>query len=249
MIKKSIGVLAFIAAVGPAWSLVTFTGTNNSNLSAKATFDAVGNQLIVVLSNISTSDVLAPADVLTAVFFDYNGLALALASTSAVLSPGSSVLFGTSDPGGVVGGEWAYGSGLAGAPNGAKNGISSSGLSPLFGAATFPGNDLDGNASSVNGVGYGITSAGDNTLTGNQKVTGSVPLIKSSVTFTLTGLPSGFNLSGIGNVSFQYGTGLDEPNITGDGGTGPSGEPSVPGPAAAIPFGVGFLAALRKRRS
>lgn len=249
MIKKSIGVLAFIAAVGPAWSLVTFTGTGTgsfANLSAKATFDVVGSQLIVVLSNISSADVLAPADVLTGIFFDYNGLALPLTSTSAVLTGGSSVFFGPVDPGDVVGGEWAYGSSLSGAPLSAKNGISSSGLG-LFGAATFPGNDLDGNAASVNGVGYGITSSGDNLLTGNQKVTGSVPLIKSSVTFTLTGLPTGFNLAGLGNVSFQYGTALTEPNIT--GGKDPSGEPSVPGPAAAIPFGIGFLAALRRRRS
>ncbi len=245
MIKKSLGVLAFIGAVGPAWSLVSFTGTNGSNLTANATFDVLGNQLIVVLSNVSTYDVQNPAEVLTGVYFDYNGLALPLGSTSAVLTTGSSVLFGTTDPGNVVGGEWAYGSGLSGAPHSAKNGISSSGLG-IFGGATFPGTNLEGPAA-LDGVQYGITSAGDNPALGNAAVTGGNALIKSSVTFTLTGLPNGFNLLAISNVSFQYGTALTEPNIT--GGKDPSGEPSVPGPAAAVPFGIGFIAALRKRRS
>lgn len=245
MIKKTLGVIALTAVVGPAWSLVSFTGTNGSNLNANATFDVVGNQLIVVLSNVSTWDVDVPVDILTAVFFDYAGGALPLTSTSAVLTPGSIVLFGTTDPGGVVGGEWAYGSGLSGAPYSAKNGISSAGFG-LFGSATFPGSDLNSPAA-VNGLNYGITSLGDNPATGNQMVTGGEPLIKHSVTFTLTGLPTGFDLSKIGNVSFQYGTGLNEPNIT--GGKDKSGEPAVPGPAAVVPFAVGFWAALRKRRA
>ena len=71
-----IGVLAI--CVLPAYGEyleVTRTGTGAySHLKASARFDALaGGQLQVVLSNISTRDVLVPADVLTAVFFNIDG--------------------------------------------------------------------------------------------------------------------------------------------------------------------------------
>jgi len=109
----------------------------------------------------------------------------------------------------VVGGEWAYEDGLAG-PHGAAQGISSSGLG-LFGPEDrFPGDDLQA-PDSVDGVQYGILSAGDLTGTGNGGITGSGGLVKNSVTFVLSGFIG--DLSSITNVSFQYGTSLREPNI------------------------------------
>ena len=181
------------------------------SLKAKATFDTSGTNLIVTLENTSLNDVLVPIDVLTAVFFDIAGDP-ALTPVSAVLLGGSVVYFGGTDPGGVVGGEWAYASGLSGAPGDASQGISSTGLG-LFGPGDlFPGTDLDSPAS-PNGLNYGITSAGDNLATGNWPVTGKEPLIKNGVVFTLSGLPEGFALSDISNVYFQYGTSLDEPHI------------------------------------
>src|SRR5262249_52318516 len=138
--------------------------------------------------------------------------ALNLGRTSVVLGAGSVVLFGTSDPGGVVGGEFAYREALAGAPHGAAYGVSSPGVG-LFGPAdVFPGSNPFGPAS-PNGLEYGIVSAGDDPTTGNTPVTGSEPLIKNRVIVTLSGLPAGFDLTRIGNVSFQYGTALTEPNL------------------------------------
>ena len=105
-----------------------------------------------------------------------------------------------------------YRSGLSGAPGGAGQGISSTGLG-LFGPFDlFPGSNLQGPAS-PDGLQYGITSAGDNPLTGNTPVTasGMNDLIQNAVAFKLTGLPGGFTLSDISNVSFLYGTSLPVP--------------------------------------
>src|SRR5262249_38071850 len=145
-------------------------------------------------TNTSDGDVLMPVDVLTAVFFDVSGPALSLTPTSAVLNGGSTVFFGTTDPGNVVGGEWAYKGGLVGEPAGDHYGISSTGIN-LFGPGDrFPGNNLQG-PDSPDGLQYGITSAGDNPATGNSPVTGDNALIQNSVVFHLSGLPAGFDPS------------------------------------------------------
>jgi len=177
----------------------TATGSNpksGETLAASVDFSINGSgQLVVVLTNTVTgtnSDVLVPSDILSAVFFSLPGVTLATrTNSSAVLTAGSSVFY---DPdgqpaGGVVGGEWAYKGALSGAPYSATSGISSSGFGtdaiPMFGPQNlFPGSDLAPPAS-PDGVNYGILSAGDNTATGNNKVTGSGGLIKDSVTFTL----------------------------------------------------------------
>lgn len=209
--NTTLSMLTILVMTGVAMAApVTFTGTLGS-LASSATFDTSGNNLVVTLTNISTADVLIPSDVLTAVFFDSGAT---LTPQSALLNAGSTVFFG-SDGGGNVGGEWAYGSGLAGAPGGATQGISSSGFG-LFGAGNFNGPDLEPPAA-VDGVQYGITSAGDNPATGNAAVTGNNALIQNSVVFTLSGLPAGFDpFASISHVSFQYGTALTEPNIPPD---------------------------------
>ena len=205
---------------------------SQGSLAAKAVFDVSGTDLIVTLTNTSSSDVMAPADVLTALFFD-SATPLTLARTSATLSIGSVVHFGSTDPGGVVGGEWAYGSGLAGAPHGSAYGISSTGVN-LFGPGDrFPGNDLQPPAS-PDGVQYGITSTGDNVANGNATVTGANALIQNEVVFVLSGLPANFDPSTqISNVNFQYGTDLSEPNI--------------PEPGTLGLLAVGVLGMLRRR--
>jgi hypothetical protein len=185
----------------------------SGNLAASVRFEIVGGNLQVTLTNTSAHDVLVPADVLTAVFFDTTGTSATLAPVSAVLAPGSEVLFGGTDPGGVVGGEWAYKAGLSGAPWSATRGISSAGFG-LFGPEDrFPGSDLQPPAS-PDGVQYGITSAGDDITIGNPKVTGSQALIQNSVVFTLSCAGNCDDLlASISNISFQYGTRLGEPNL------------------------------------
>ncbi len=192
----------------------TTISASSGNLSASATFDVSGSTLTITLANTTTADVLVPADVLTAVFFDDG--THTFTRVSAVVASGSTVFFGSTDPGGVVGGEWAFANGLSGAPGTAGIGVSSSGFG-LFGPTdNFPGSNLQGPAS-VDGIQYGITSAGDISTTGNAAVTGANALIKNAVmfTFTIDDGTGNFTLAdlGIHNVSFQYGTALTEPNI------------------------------------
>lgn len=211
--RKFVGCLgcALMAAAPALADSVTFSASQGI-LAASATFETSGSNLVVTLENTSGFDVMVPADVLTAVFFDVAGSPLSLTPLSGVLAMSDVVLFGIADPGDVIGGEWAYNSALSGAPNGSAYGLSSAGFG-LFGPSNvFPGSNLSGPAS-PNGLQYGLVSAGDNPVTGNTPVTGSQPLIKNGVVLTLSGLPGGFSVDSIGNVSFQYGTALDEPNI------------------------------------
>jgi hypothetical protein len=108
----------------------------------------------------------------------------------------------------------------------------------------FPGTDLQP-PPNPDGLQYGLTSAGDDTATGNAKVTGSQALIKNSVIFTLGGLPTGFKLTDISNVNFQYGTALDEGHFPGERGIGPN---EVPIPAAAWLLGTGLFGLVGVRR-
>src|SRR5262245_6108884 len=236
--RKSVALAASfaVAALSGASSASVIWSGSSGNLAALAEFAVVGSDLVVTLTNTSGFDVLVPADVLTAVFFDVSGPALTLSRTSAVIGPTSTVAFGTTDPGGVVGGEWAYTSGLVGTPGGAY-GISSAGLN-LFGSGdVFPGSNLQGPAE-PNGLQYGITSAGDNTGTGNAAVTGGNALIKNQVVFTLGGVGAGFDLNRISAVTFQYGTAT---------GTEPS-FPGTPTPGTLALLGLGGMVITRRRR-
>ncbi len=239
----SVAILLFPAAVGAT----PLTVSNSSgSLSASVTFsNVVAGLITITLTNTSGVDVDDPPDILTAVFFDINGVA-PLTPSSAVLAGGSIVSFGL-DGGGNVGGEWAYASALVGAPGGATEGISSAGFG-LFGAANFGGANLQGPAA-VDGLQYGLTSAGDNLATGNAAVTGGFALIQNSVAFTLSGtFPGGFDPSGTGtitNVRFQYGTSLtEEPCFP-----APC-FPTVPAPSTLVLLGAGLtvLAGVRRRR-
>lgn len=240
---------ALIGLLSTTANATLFTGSSG-NLAASADFSISGSTLTVVLTNTSSSDVLVPSDVLTAVFFDISGNPT-LTSVSAVLTGGSTVFY---DPdgqpaGGVVGGEWGYDTGLSGPSGAGSRGISSSGLGGVFGQPTFPGNNLAGPAA-LDGLQYGLLSAGDNSLTGNGGITGSNGLIKNSVTFTLTGIFSGNEV--FSNVFFQYGTALSEPGYTGQCRTGnclppTSGNP-VPEPTATWLLGASLLGFYGYRR-
>jgi hypothetical protein len=232
----------------------TFFGADLDNsLFASAAFDTSGTELIVTLSNISSFDVLVPVDVLTAIFFDIAGDPT-LTRISATLAPGSSVVNPPpepTDPGpDGIGGEWAYKTGLSGVsgmplgnpttlspPN---QGISSVGLGPFGPGDRFPGNNLAG-PDSPNGLQYGLTSAGDDITTGNNKVK-KTPLIQNAAVFALGGLPAGFDPStGIFNVTFHYGTSFDEPNVPAIIVPGDDSNPSVPEPSSLILLGIGIL--------
>jgi len=235
-------VLACAAATTGASATVIWqgNGTGSGALSASADFSLSGGDLVVRLTNTGAGDVLVPTDVLTAIFFDVSGGGVSLTRESAVLGAGSSVFY---DPdgqpaGGVVGGEWAYLSGLSGGPGSRSYGISSTGLS-LFGPGDrFPGPDLQP-PTSPDGLQYGILSTFDNTSTGNSAILNSGGLIKDTVVFTLSGAGAGFDLNRITNVFFLYGTAL------GEGGYGGH---QTPAPGAMALLGIGGLFCMRRRR-
>lgn len=203
--------LAVVSVSGPvAFADLTVTFSQD-HLAARATFVQDGTDLFVTLENISTFDVLAPSDVLTAVYFDMDG-AITLTKVRATLTDGSEVLFPPEnnddglDANGEVGGEYAYRNNLSGP---AHNVISGVGLDDYMGPNDlFPGTPLWGPPSdSPNGLGYGITSDGDDPTVGNAKVTGDVPLVRSGIIFEFSGLPIGYDLdTSVHNVLFNYGT-------------------------------------------
>jgi hypothetical protein len=214
-LAAAVGVIGLVQSA----SATTYSATLGQ-LSASVTFTFSGNTLTVVLANTSSADVTQPNQVLTGVFFNLAGNPVGGDPSTAVLTAGSSVAFGPTGPGGDVSGEWAYAAGVNG-PGAATQGISSSGFGIFGGGGTpfDPGGNLQGPAG-VDGLQYGITSAGDNLGTGNTPVTGSNALIKNSVTFTLT-FAGAVNVDAITDISFQYGTALNEPNVPCCGGNIP----------------------------
>lgn len=197
---------------------ITFTGSSGT-LAASATFEITGGQLVVTLANTSAADVMTPSDVLTAVFFSLPS-GVTLTPVSALVASGSQVFFGPSN-GGNVGGEWAY----------ASQGASSAGFG-IFGSGNFNGPNLQGPPNgAVDGLQYGLTSAGDNLSTGNAAVTGGNALIQNSVVLTLA-VTGSLAATDVSNVTFQYGTALTEPSFPGN--------PTVPEPGTVLLLGSGL---------
>lgn len=233
---------AALLMAAPASALVTFSwsGPNPSNgghpLAAEAAFSITGSTMQIQLSNTAASDVLVPTDVLTAVFFHLPGDPL-LTPVSVTVAPGSEVRFGGgTDPGGGVGGEWAYRNALSNPAIGLANaGVSSVGLG-LFGPDDlFPGSDL-WPPESPDGLQYGLLSMGDDITTGNQAVTGKEPLIQYSVLISLAGVPMGLAESDISGVYFKYGTSLSE------GPPPPPPPPPIPEPLSTLTCLLGAAA-------
>jgi hypothetical protein len=209
----------------PASAMVTFFGTGNGNdevLSASVSFDlavsGTATQLVVTLSNTGSYNPNDSADILTGVFFFLPADVL-LTRVSARLASGSTLFYQgavTNEASGdVVGGEWAYKSGLAGAPSGANQGISSAGLGWFGPADVFPGPDLGTKEGAPpSGVAWGLTTTNDNARAYNGGLAGR-GYIKNSVVFTLGNVPASLDPLQISHVSFQYGTALYEPNLIG----------------------------------
>ncbi len=228
MKRHLISTLALFSLASAAHAAV-FTGSDAFGRDARAEFTVVGTDLLVTLTNTATADVLMPIDVLTGVLWSMP--AATLSQVSALLSPGSTVIYDSQPAGGVVGGEWAYKGGIS--VRGTNFVISSAGLGLVGPGDRFPGPDLSA-PTNPNGLNYGITSAGDIAATGNGGVLGSGGLIKNSVSFVLSGIAANFDPSTITNVQFQYGTDLSEP--------------WTPTPGTTALIGLAGAISLRRRR-
>jgi hypothetical protein len=218
-VATALAVLAGLTLANPSQAGMVFSGSSG-NLSATANFSLTGNTLTVTLTNTSTADTTVPTDLLTGVFFNTTHT---LTPVSASLN-GSTVFYGSITN---AGDGWGYASGVS--ANGKNSAISASGAVSGLGHSNFSGAN-----NQLQGVDYGILSAGDNSATGNTGLTGHGPLIKNSVQFTLTAA-TGFSLSELGSsVVFQYGTALTETHFT--------ATPDVtaaPAPSSAILLGIG----------
>jgi len=269
-------------AAGTCGIAADWVGSTTDYRAGAVMFVDNGAFLDVYLTNASALELLGATYYVTGVFFDIDG--------NPTLSPLSATLFnsnGTSVTFAANGGdswnasndaetnvgvddmdhEWAYARGTTQLRSGAgftpgdgpKQGISSAGLG-IFGVGNFGDSlpDLDNqNDSSVDGPPYGITTLGSTCvgcLAGNHE-----PLTQGVVKFHLSGF-SGFNISDIGNVLFQYGTATNEPftwpncvettdnpqQFTSLGAEvqavgGDCGTNEVPEPASLILVGSGFL--------
>ena len=198
---------------------------SEGTLAAQATFVQSGTTLTVTLENTSVFDVLNPGDVLTGVYFGIDNLYGAqLTPLAAYLSPGSSVLFGDDDhhgghhgghhddddwgdDDGGIGGEYGFRDDLLGILPDISMVISAVDLDHLIGKSDlFPGDNLVG-SKSPKGIDYGLLSLFDDSLTGDESVTGKSPFVSNSVVFELAGLPEDFVLDGnVSGVRFNYGS-------------------------------------------
>lgn len=243
--RRILTAIAAATAIGvatPATAAVVFNGTNGSNLSASATFDVVGGNLMVTLTNTSGVDINDPAQVLHALFFDIAGTPV-LNYNDADICATCSFVGTVSGSGTDVGSEWAYLQNASGLGGGVTQdyGLSSAGYG-LFGpgdvlsGAAHP--DRGGATTPPDGGDFGLLSAGYTTAGDNGGITNNQPYIKNSVIFNL-GAFNG-NLSDVSNIRFQYGTSLENTNF---------GAVPEPGTWAMMLLGFGGIGvAMRRRR-
>jgi len=227
--------------------ITTFTYTSGNPSAARADFQVSGNKLVVTLINTSAFDIMVPEEVLTAIFFDLRGNPI-LEPVDAILGSGSQVYRDNATiivPEGDVGSEWAYRKDIATLP--AAYCISSVGLGDLIGPMDRFDTSHDADylwpPASPDGLQFGIASTGDNPSTGNGGVLAN-PLIRDSVVFTLSDLSQDFDLDGILNVWFHYGTDYSPPVYK------PSSVVPEPVTMLGMFLGIGGLVNyLRKRRT
>ncbi len=236
----SLLVIAFVVMQAPSSSRASVIFSNSvGGLAATAEFDLSGTTLTLALKNVGTNNVTTSAQTLTALFFNLTGNPT-VTPVSAYLNPfpGSEVIFSptgatTLSFDGNVGGEWAFASALSGAPGGAKYGVSAVGFG-LFDGPSFGGSNLAGTPAAVDGPDFGIVPSG----VGLNFSPPNRPFIRDSVLFTF-GVPSGFSLSNIQNVTAQYGTALSDTSVV---------LVPEPGTFALVLGAVAGLCLLRRRR-
>lgn len=225
------------------------TGTNSatsSSLKSSVIFNDSLNpgKLTVTLTNIGAG-AKAPSDVLTSLFWDYNGsspLNLSLDSATAGTVTKKSTNTTTSNVNllntSSNGKEWAYASTTN--ASGLVGNISSPGavaVTQHYGIGTaglgiFQG--IGGSNQQAYGIINGYSSSANSPIKTN-------PFVNNSATFVFSGLTAGFDIKKISNVRFQYGTNLNEPYYV-----APLPPPNkVPEPSTAVALGLFAVGTLR----
>ena len=219
-----------LATTGTVQAAISFLATGAGGREASAAFNVDNSSnLIIELSNTSTSDARFQIDFLSAVFFQLttpNPLTLQSAVASGPLgiyqqnstvntnANGSLVLLSVPNfaaPGSTNGGPGAFNGGW----QFRENLLGLAGVSQTRGLGTNGLGIFNGSqVKNVDNLDYALTSFGDNVATSQAKQLFNFPAIKDTLTFTLSGLPNGFvlNSTSISNVRFQYGTSLAEPS-------------------------------------
>lgn len=214
---------------------ITFAGTSGT-LGANAFFELSGTALTLTLQNTGTNVIDSRADVLTAVFFDYSPSMISTYNSAIVKQGQQLVAFSgsTSNPISTVStlasdlditninGSWRYVGNVAGP---IESGLGTVGLGIFDGDFTRATN-------------YGLIGSGALSPNGGLINDGGNPVIRNTAVFSFT-VQSGFNLSDIRNLKFQYGTSSSEPSF---GGAVVNPDPTAvpePTPAlAAMVFGL-----------
>ncbi|MBD2567661.1 XDD4 family exosortase-dependent surface protein [Anabaena lutea] len=226
------------------------TGTNSatsSSLESSVIFNDSLNpgKLTITLTNLGAG-AKAPSDVLTSLFWDYNGsspLNLSLASATAATVTQKNTNTTTSNvnllntPNGK---EWAFASTTK--ASGLGGDVSAAGavaVTQQYGLGTaglgiFQG--IGGSSQQKYGIINGYGSGANNPIKTN-------PFVNNSATFVLSGLTAGFDIKKISNIRFQYGTNLNEAATY---YVAPPPPPQkVPEPSAAVALGLFAIGGVR----
>lgn len=202
---------AALALLQSGSAAIVFDGSGTDGRAASASFEIIGKDLQVTLTNLGTEPTVKNWDAsyaLSGLFFNYSGSGSISAGSASV---GGGVI-GTTPAGKTIGNYWAFDSNLTGAPNGATDGLRAAG----FGVG---GGSAYGNL----GPAEGKTKVGgiDGAILGWDSITGGnaslkLPLVYDSVVFTLTGSGlTSLKASDFSDVTFQYGTAFTEAHFEG----------------------------------
>ncbi len=202
-----------IAAATCSSSAATIADPSGGGGSANISIS--GDVLTITLSD--SVAVSQNGSVLTALFFNVAGNRT-LTPVSALGPTTQSGYLGWTMPDGFngnVGGEWRYDGGGSVLAYGASQGISSTGLGVFGPTPNFGGSDLNNNANgNIDGGDFGIV--GPNSVQGLGNISDAV--IEGSVTFSLSGA-TGLSASDITDLTFQYGTSLNNNSVPDGGAT------------------------------